>query len=286
MNIMQTEVVEKKKRGRKPKTEKDNKLTTNRNDEENHHIMHLNISRNMCTTSNENNTSDLYESDFCKYNPELNIPYAYNEDQTFTSQPFEISSSSNIDKSANAIKTLFNHIDKKTMTDVACFWCCHKFDHQCIGMPIKYKNDTFEVQGCFCSFECMCAYNFYSGENSQQTWEIYNLINLMANILEYDKYIYPAPPRKCLKYFGGHMTISEFRKFKNSKKIINMNKAPLVVMVDQMEEINDYYHKQTDGYVCFDKERLEKIEKKINHENEENIRQNFKNTLDSSMNII
>ena len=80
MNIMQTEVVEKKKRGRKPKADKDTKISNIKNEEdENHHIMHLNISRSMCNTTSDNN-NEVYESDFCKYNPEMNIPYAYNED--------------------------------------------------------------------------------------------------------------------------------------------------------------------------------------------------------------
>tara|TARA_Y100000389_G_scaffold77491_1_gene74256 strand:- start:296 stop:613 length:318 start_codon:yes stop_codon:yes gene_type:complete len=104
--------------------------------------------------------------------------------------------------------------------------------------------------------------------------------------MNYDKYIFPAPPRKCLTLFGGYMSIDEFRNFKTSKKIINVNTNPFVINVEQIEEINDFNHKQQDSLYHFDKERISNLEKKINYQNEINIQNNFKNTLDSAMNII
>jgi hypothetical protein len=276
---------EKKKRGRKPKHEKEgancvpSKETEKTSDPQ---ILHLNISRNISSVATSSNEmTNMYE-----YNPELKVPNAYNECDNFMSQPFELIIN-NPETSNSNVKILLQNIEKQPLTNIACYWCCHKFDHQYLGLPIKYKNDTFEVYGCFCSFECMCAYNFYSNENNHNTWDIYNLINIMANKMNYIQYVYPAPPRKCLNFFGGYMTIEEFRKFKDSKKIINVNKTPFVVMVDQIEEINDYYHKQQPEIIFnFDKERMENLEKKLNLQNEETIQNNFKNTLNASMNIV
>lgn len=293
---------EKKKRGRKPKAEKASTTSSQHNvkDTENPdpQILHLNISRNNTgnimsmlengsDANNDTVDSKLYESDFCTYDPEIKIPNAYNECDNFSSQPFELL---NNKQDSNSVKVIMKNINNQSLTNVACYWCCHKFDTPYVGMPLKYSNNKFEVIGCFCSFECMCAYNFNSNENNN-IWETYNLINIMANKMNYDKYVYPAPPRKCLAMFGGYLTIDEFRNFKNSKKIINVNKTPLVVLVDQIEEINDYYHngdrqnKNKEMMFNYDQERITKLEEKLNKQNTKQITDNFKNTLDAKMNI-
>ena len=293
---------EKKKRGRKPKAEKVSATSSQHNvkDTENPdpQILHLNISRNntgnimsMLENGSDANkdtvNNKLYESDFCTYDPEMKIPNAYNECDNFSSQPFELM---NNKQYSNSVKVIMKNIDNQSLTNVACYWCCHKFDTPYVGLPLKYSNNKFEVIGCFCSFECMCAYNFNSNENNN-IWETYNLINIMANKMNYDKYVYPAPPRKCLTMFGGYLTIDEFRNFKNSKKIINVNKTPLVVLVDQIEEINDYYHngnrqsKNKEMMFNYDQERITKLEEKLNKQNTKQITDNFKNTLDAKMNI-
>lgn len=288
----QVEPQEKKKRGRKPKSDKGKTpVTTPLKNSENvdPHILHLNITPRK-HLENSSSTDKLYEKDFCIYDPEIQVPNAYNEYDTFISQPYElVVNNQNIDanKKQNNVKIILQNIDKQTYTDVACYWCCHKFDHEYLGMPVKFKDDTFDIFGCFCSFECMCAYNFYSNENNHNTWEVYNLINIMAKKTDYAAPVYPAPPRKCLTFFGGYMNIKEFRKFRSANKIINANKCPMVVMVDQIEEINDYYHNQNKHFKNFklDKTRIESFEKKLNVQLEDNIKKNYKNTLDATMKI-
>lgn len=281
---------EKKKRGRKPKSEKANTALNQSKslDNADQHILHLNIAQRKNLNA-PGNSDKLYETDFCTYDPEIQIPNAYNELDTFISQPYEllINKPEDTQPVNDNVKIILHNIDKQTLTNVACYWCCHKFDHQYLGMPIKYRDNKFEIYGCFCSFECMCAYNFYSNENNHNIWEVYNLINIMAEKLEYNHFVYPAPPRKCLNMFGGYMSINEFRNFRNSKKIINANKCPMVVMVDQIEEINDYYHnKQSKDFVFkLDKDRIKSFEQKLNVQLEDNIKKNFRNTLDATMNI-
>lgn len=288
--------VEKKKRGRKPKSAKVNATTSiNVNkDTENPdpQILHLNITRKLRQNdlSDTSQLNKIYEKDFCTYDPQMPIPNAYNEHDNFISQPFELCSKTSSTNTFNNIKTIMQNVEQKSLTNVACFWCCHKFENEYLGMPIKYRNGVFEVFGCFCSFECMCAYNFYSNENNNNAWEVYNLINIMSNTLNYDKYVYPAPPRKCLTLFGGYMSIDEFRNFKNSKKIININRTPLVVLVDQIEEVNDFFHSKNkcdnkDSLFNFDKDRINKLEHKINLESKQHIQDNFSSTLDAKMNI-
>lgn len=289
----------KKKRGRKPKTDKvvtvNNANNVKETENPDPQLLHLNICR--CNTGNAitilengNDIKDdkLYESDFCKYDPEMKIPNAYNECDNFSSQPFELTNA--VKHNKNNVKVIMTNIDNQSLTNVVCYWCCHKFDTPYLGLPMKCYGDKFEVIGCFCSFECMCAYNFNSNENNN-IWETYNLINIMANKMNYERYVYPAPPRKCLTMFGGYMTIDEFRNFKNLKKIINVNKTPLVVLVDQIEEINDYYHsgnrqnKMKDVMFDYDHERIAQLEDKMNKQNSKHLSENFQNTLDAKMNI-
>ncbi|QOI90196.1 hypothetical protein QKU58_gp135 [Pyramimonas orientalis virus] len=280
--------VEKKKRGRKPKNEKETQQCVKESEKVDPQILHLNITRNIASTGDQTkeiHDSNLFESDFCNYKPDICVPNAYNENDTFSSQPYELVVNKAECNANSNVKVLLQNIDKHQMTNVACFWCCHKFDTPYLGLPLKYKASKFQVYGCFCSFECMCAYNFNSNEHNHNIWEIYNLINIMANILHYDRFIYPAPPRKCLSFFGGYMSIDEFRNFKNSKKIVNINNPPFIVVADQIEEINDFYHKQTESLFNFDNERILVLEKKISEQKVQDLQNNFKNTLDSTMNI-
>tara|TARA_Y100000389_G_C17406504_1_gene488390 strand:- start:576 stop:1433 length:858 start_codon:yes stop_codon:yes gene_type:complete len=278
---------EKKKRGRKPKSDKDKTGTPET--VQTQHIIQLNINVNDDTAIQSQYES--YETDFCKYDPDtLNIPNAYVESDSFMSHPSEIKGETvnNSDDSKSSIKVI-NCSNKSSSSNIhtkICDWCCHSFDTAIVGMPISFKNKLFNVIGCYCSFECCCADNFYSNVANLNIWEVYNLLNLMANSFQYTTNVLPAPPRKCLKMFGGYMDIDMFRNFKNTSKILTINHHPMVSMVEQIEELNDFYHKnQTEGF-NFDKDRLDKYEKKVIQEQTENIEKNFKNTLNSKMSII
>lgn len=279
--------LEKKKRGRKPKSDKDKAGTSDSVQAQ--HIIQLNI--NVNEEIGTDSQYESYETDFCKYDPEtLNIPHAYIESDSFISHPSEIkgvqTTNSNDLKSNIKIINGTNNISNALKSTRMCDWCCHSFDTRTIGMPVSFKNQSFNVIGCYCSFECCCADNFYSNVANLNVWEVYNLLNLMANASQYTRSVLPAPPRKCLKMFGGYMDIDMFRNFKNTSKILTLNHHPMVSMVEQIEELNDFYHKnQTEGF-NFDKDRLDKYEKKVIQEQSDNIEKNFKNTLNSKMSIV
>ena len=276
------DLIEKRKRGRKPKQDKDQQHKPTASVSE-PLILHLNINSNKSNSKNE-----LFENNFCKYSPKIETPNAYNINDQFTSQPYEFNGISVVKENVSNtnVKNIMKNVsygDKKN-TDVICHWCCDSFENTIFGIPIKFKQTYFEVTGCFCSFECMSAFNFYSGENINNIWETYNLINLMAKKMQVKNNIYPAPPRKCLTKFGGYMDIDQFRNFNGSNKIINTHQYPLVAIVDQIEEINDYHHKNNDSiFLNFDKERLERFEKRIHQQSIDLIKDNYQNTIDSSM---
>ena len=66
--------------------------------------------------------------------------------------------------------------------------------------------------GIFCSWNCTKSYNFERNDHKQ--YERAGLISLLVNqisTVDESICIKAAPPRQCLKIFGGYMSIDEFR---------------------------------------------------------------------------
>jgi len=107
-----------------------------------------------------------------------------------------------------------------------CWWCCHSYDMK-YQLPVKYieNTKTYQCIGQFCSFPCMKTYNYDSYANNVNKYNTNMLLELMfqestskEHILDCISY---APPRQCLKIFGGFMSIEEFRK-DNQIYIVNL----------------------------------------------------------------
>jgi len=101
------------------------------------------------------------------------------------------------------------------MSNLWCWWCCHTFDTPALSLPVSYdeKKQVFTSFGTFCSFGCMKAYNHY--ENLSQKGTQATLISLLyskSNLKNPFKHVVCAPPRQCLKEFGGDMDITTFRQ--------------------------------------------------------------------------
>jgi len=129
----------------------------------------------------------------------------------------------------------------KETTDLCCWWCVHKFSNPPFGLPIKFENNTYEVQGCFCSLNCAKAYN--SKENNYRKSEINSLIeDFRREIFGVDTIpVLIAPPRQSLKIFGGYLTIEEFRKefYLINKSIIHLSPSVAPVRNFFEEEYHD-----------------------------------------------
>ena len=282
-----------KKRGRKPK-----KLVETRDDDPSEGkgvestpvILQLNV-LNKSEDVPVNSTEINYDQKFCDYDPTMRVPGAYNENNTFESQPFELLQTKEKEYSddTNSARLMLyeNETLFPTKSDHACYWCCHKFNSRCLGLPVKYKSNAFYVVGNFCSMECMCAHNFDTNNNVNNMWEVYNLINFMARKMNYSEIVYPAPPRKCLTIFGGYLSIEDFRIYCKSNKIVNYNNVPLVAVVDQVEEINNFYHKHhKNDTIQIDVERIKNYETKLKLQQTAYINDNYENTLNNTMGIV
>jgi hypothetical protein len=118
---------------------------------------------------------------------------------------------------------------KKTIT--SCWWCCHSFENQPLGLPHKYEplGDVFKVIGCFCSIECIYAYVLDNQLKYKKVMPIdikfmYKKISgdkefKMANKLK------RAPERNTLVMFGGRLSIEQFRQCDYP---INVLQTPLI----------------------------------------------------------
>ena len=138
------------------------------------------------------------------------------------------------------IDTSNNIFKWKDTTDIHCWWCVHPFSNPPFGLPLKYENNRYEVQGCFCSLNCAKAYNLK--ENNYRTSEVNSLIeNFRRDLFGVDSIpVLLAPPRQSLKVFGGYMTIDDFRKefYLMNKSIIHL--SPSVAPVRNLFE--EEYH--------------------------------------------
>ncbi len=100
-----------------------------------------------------------------------------------------------------------------------CCWYCRTvipYDWSPVGIPIKYKSvdNSFDVEGVFCSFNCVVAYlsehTCYRYKHSSTL-----LLMLYHKIFKSNKImnkIIPSPSWKLLKDYGGHMTSEEYHK--------------------------------------------------------------------------
>lgn len=243
-------------------------------------------------TSNPQKEDGDFETSFYQYSPSVDTPFPYvSNTNQFESKPFELGDSIlNVENSRSNVhiimKNNLNGTTLPTMTKYACHWCAHPFEGPVFGLPVRQSNGVFYVTGNYCSLECVCANNFEEASRDNNTWDVYTMINTIARKMGICTPVYPAPPRKCLNFFGGYMTIDEFRNHSKKNTIPSCTHYPLVAVVEQVEEINNFYHKQeTTDHLLIDSERITKYETRLKLQQDALIQSNLENTLDHSMGI-
>lgn len=109
-------------------------------------------------------------------------------------------------------------------TDIACWWCLHKFDTAPFPCPVEItRNGIFKLRGVFCGPSCAKAW----AQRDGRFCNIDNVNVLIGHLARMRGYcapnkkhciINPAPPRISLQMFAGPsgLTIEAFRKLCNS----------------------------------------------------------------------
>ena len=240
-----SEIIPKKKRGRKPKNF--NSIIVKKeisDDEENIKtddekiILHLPITMNEINTD----TADISmfitsEKDLKKIESKSKQKMKETEKEKTSEDP---DSTESLKSSAKyLINNTFNKIQTYSLNfkkHTKCWWCRHSFTSPPVELPEDYYNETFYCIGHFCSYNCMKSYNL--DINDSLTSKRESLMNLMY-YLTYKKYpeIINAPNWMTLEDYGGTLSIEEFRKNSiiNSKEYVVLH-PPLISRQMQIEE--------------------------------------------------
>jgi hypothetical protein len=96
--------------------------------------------------------------------------------------------------------------------NIHCWHCCHQLDAPPVPLPNEQDASTqrYVCYGVFCSFNCAKGYLFET-----QPWsagdKLLLLEEMARSVFLVSGDIIPAPPRQRLRFFGGDLSIEEFR---------------------------------------------------------------------------
>ena len=114
--------------------------------------------------------------------------------------------------------TLEDLVDINKLRTCLCWYCRHHIPAEWhpVGIPVRFERDQdlFEVEGIFCSFNCIVA---YLSEHSEYRYKDSTVLLSMMyrrifNIVKHITDINPSPSWKLLKEYGGHLSIDDYRK--------------------------------------------------------------------------
>lgn len=110
-----------------------------------------------------------------------------------------------------------------------------------LGIPTKYNEKTkkFHCEGVFCSFNCMFGFiqetNNYRYKDSGSL--IFMLYRQLFNKTIRLQTILPSPSWKCLKEYGGHLSIEEYRRALQVVEYKTMNQTVIQHVVEYLNEV-------------------------------------------------
>jgi hypothetical protein len=299
VDITEEQPVKKGKRGRKPKyvyssydvsSHNDDNVSLSQVAEDENIIVRLNITNDTLNEKNNLVSSSNNEDHPYAYNHDNYTNISNVNDVLCNNYCSETDKKTKIEGNSKTINVLNEFAEKNKNnewplnTSISCYWCVHRFENAPIGIPVNYKNKTFEVFGCFCSLECAAAYNFTENNSQDEMWERYQLLNMMSRHMKVGNLIKPAPPRLALKMFGGNMDIDTFRNMGKTNKLLNINFPPMTSITQQLEEINDFEINNDFKYIPVDDDRINKYKEKIIFKRNKPLVDKNK-SLESSMNL-
>ena len=269
-------------------------------------ILHLPINSEITNIIQDCQVSSIYESNYENNlwdgNVEKNdkkvmddINKEYENLIEMRKNDFDISKVKSLSSRKPADYTMlqFMECNKKKIwpqkTNIYCFNCCHPFDHTPAALPFKYQNGIFHVYGNFCYPECAAAFNFFDIMSVRNANENYNLLNTMYKIAYNNPFYRVNVPghRTCLKIFGGHQDIDEYRaSFNNDFITSNIIMPPVMSILPIQEETNVIYYKKNVQAVVNNSKGYDGARKKDDFAlKRSKPLVNKQNTLDSCMNI-
>ena len=246
-----SEIIPKKKRGRKPKNfsliqaKIDNPVSEESvNTEDEKIIFHLPVTIDEINANDNQDMGLFIKSEKDLKELKLNLQKSKSSEDSDSTETLK-TSVTNINTNTNTIMNklgLNNSVNKIITTNMnftqktRCWWCRNCFNTPASQLPEDYYNDTFFCKGHFCSWNCKKAFNL--DLNDTLTWKRDSLINLMY-YKTYGQYIeiVPAPHWMCLEEYGGNLSIEKFREnsIANVKEYLVLH-PPLISRQMQIEE--------------------------------------------------
>ena len=109
-----------------------------------------------------------------------------------------------------------------------CWHCCHSFTGCVHYAPYATVNEnSISVYGNFCSLPCTKRY-IMDQHMCMSAVQLMLLKRVARDVYGHTGYIKPAPPKVCLKVFGGDMQIDTFRQGSADGTITNLVEPPFV----------------------------------------------------------
>ena len=128
---------------------------------------------------------------------------------------------------ANETKTLPENVS------AACFWCAGAFEGRPVVLPTQEEGGIYTVYGNFCTLSCGLSYLLHEQVDPQVRWERQALFHRMYTQVAP---IQPAPPRESLQFFGGELTLNQFREVIDKKQIrIDAHLPPVISILATLD---------------------------------------------------
>lgn len=118
-----------------------------------------------------------------------------------------------------------------------CWHCCHELGDKDVpvSIPQRMVGDRFETFGYFCSLSCAKAYILEHPTFDSRRQLLY-LNKVATEIYGVRPPIVQAPPRLCLKRFGGDLDIEEFRRVGGGRVVHTCEVPPFSRILARYDE--------------------------------------------------
>ena len=118
----------------------------------------------------------------------------------------------------------------------ACWNCDCYFTGSPVGIPISELNGIIKCDGNYCDFQCALRALTDSSYYDDKSTKISLLYMLYYSVFEnYD--LQPALPKQSMLKYGGKYSETEYHNYKDSDKIIEIYKLPMIPVLFKVVEV-------------------------------------------------
>ncbi len=112
------------------------------------------------------------------------------------------------------------YMSRPSAASVHCYYCRQNAGEHFIGNPIRMKDQKYMMEGSFCSFNCLLA--FQQEQNSVKYRESGILIHyLYRDLFRQPMKVLPSKSWKLLQEYGGEQTVKQWRNLSDPFVILS-----------------------------------------------------------------